>query len=149
VTKVGRQRGWAAEVWESRWGGRPAAAQAASSVDSRAEYVVGRVEGPWMAAAGLVVQGDPGACHNCGETGHYKNGCPHPLRNGPGARGQQGLGRTGGGEASGACFVCGQLGNRAAQCCKRVLPPAAVAAAVAPGAEGVGVVDAEEFRAFQ
>jgi hypothetical protein len=143
----GRQRGGAAEVWKPRWGGRPAAAQAAYPVDPHAEYVAGRTARLWLAAAGLVVKGGPGACHTCGETGHHKNSCLHPWRNGSGARRQQGLGRTGGGGASEACFVCGQLGHWAAQCSKRVSPPAAAAATVAPGVEGIRSVDAEEFRA--
>jgi hypothetical protein len=145
-----RQRGGAAEAWEPRWGGGPAAAQTASPVGPRSEYVAGRTARPWLAAAGLAVKGRQGAYHTCGETGHHENGCPHPWCNGWGTSRQRGLGRTSGGGASGACFMCGQLGHQAAQCSKRVLPPAAAAGTVAPGIEATGSVDAEsEIKAFQ
>jgi hypothetical protein len=90
-----------------------------------------------------------GACHGRGETGRYRNGFPYPRRNSSGVSRRRGLGRAGARGASGACFVCGQLGHRAAQCARRVLPPETAAAVVTPEVGGVESVDAEEFRAFQ
>jgi hypothetical protein len=101
-------------------------------------------------AAAAAPPGGPwgfGACHNCGEQGHYKNGCPYPRRNSSG-RGQGGGGGHGGGRAPRACFVCGDLTHLAGSCPKRVMPVAASAALdAAPGAlRSVGSAD---YRAFE
>jgi hypothetical protein len=90
-----RQRGGAAEAWEPRWGGGTAAAQAANPVRPRSEYVTGRMARPWLAAAGLVVKGSPGACHTRGETGHPGEQLPSPLAQRLGREQAAGAGKNG------------------------------------------------------
>lgn len=74
----------AGEPVRPRWGVRPAAAHAAIEVAPAQ-----------VAAAAPAVGGGSGACHNCGETGHYKNTCPYPRRNSSGVS-QPGPARLGG-----------------------------------------------------
>jgi hypothetical protein len=103
---------------------------------------------PMVAVAAPVGNaGGSGACNNCGEVGHYKNGCPYPWRNSSG-RGQGEGGGRGGGRASRACYVCGDLAHVASQCAKRVIPVAAAAAPAATQGDmrSVGTAD---FQAFE
>jgi hypothetical protein len=100
-----------------------------------------------LAAAAPEAPGGSGACHNCGELGHYINRCHHPRRNNSGGRGQAaGRGGFGGGRGR-ACFVCGDTTHLAWQCPKRVMP----AAAAVPTPGSVSVADAEfaEFQAWK
>jgi hypothetical protein len=99
------------------------------------------------AAAPSEGPGGSRACHNCGEIGHYKNGCPHLRRNSsrrvPGGRGGFGRGRT-----PMACYVCGDLTHVASQCAKRVIPVAAAAAIDVAHGENRSV-GSTDFRAFE
>jgi hypothetical protein len=122
----------AAEASRSRWGSKPAGAHAAIVP-----------EAAQMVAAAPVAPGGSGACHNCGEVGHYRNTCPQPCRNSSGGR-NGGAGGRGGGRGR-ACFVCGELGHLAAECARRVVP---VAAAAATPHHERGVSDGE-FAKFQ
>jgi hypothetical protein len=106
-------------------------------------------------AAAAATPGGPGgsrACHNCGELGHCKNGCPHPRRNssggGQGGRGQNGSGGRGWGKTQRACFVCGDLTHLAGQCPKRVMP-APAAAAINVGGGEMRSVGATDYQAFE
>ncbi|GAQ82455.1 hypothetical protein KFL_001110320 [Klebsormidium nitens] len=123
----------AVEATRAQWGRKPAVAAHAAVVPAA----------PQLGAAAPAAEGGSGACHNCGEVGHYRNGCPHPRRNSSG-RGQAAGGRGGGGRGPRACFVCGETTHLAAQCAKRAAP---AVAATAPSAGGG--IDAEEFKAFQ
>jgi hypothetical protein len=104
------------------------------------------------AAAPLGAPGGSGACHNCGEVGHYKNGCPYPRRNSSGGnhggRGQGGGGGRGWEKSPRACFVCGDLSHVASQCAKRVVPAASAAVPAGTGG-GMRSVGASEFQAFE
>jgi hypothetical protein len=148
-TEAWRPRAGVMEEGRPRREERPTVMQAVRSASRHSGHTVGGAERPRLAAAGPVAGGGLGPCHNCGETGHYKSGCPYLRRNSSGVNTQQGRGRVSSGGALGACFVCGQLGHRAAQCPKRVSPPEVAAAAAAQGVGGIEVVDAKEFRAFQ
>jgi hypothetical protein len=139
----------AAEAERTKWREGAAATHGASSTGRHAGHWATRMERPWVAAAGPVAGGGPGVCHNCGEAGHYKNGCPYPRHDSLGAgrqRGPKGVGVRG---ASRACYVCGQLGHLAAQCAGRVKPPGAVAAAASVETGELEAVNAEEFQAFR
>jgi hypothetical protein len=125
----------AAEVSRPRWGGKPAVAHAA---------VVPEVA--QMVAAAPAATGGSGACHNCGEVGHYRSGCPYSRRNSSGGR-NAGAGGRGGGRGR-ACYVCGEVGHLAAQCAKRVVPVAA-AAAVQQGSPVVSQAEFAEFQAWR
>jgi hypothetical protein len=127
----------AAESSRPRWGTKPAGAHAAILQEVAP-----------MVAVAQVTTGGSGACHNCGEVGHYRNTCTYPRRNSSGGRGTAaGAGGRGGGRSR-ACYVCGDPNHLAAQCAKRVVPVAA--AAVAPQVTG-GVNEAEyaEFQAWK
>lgn len=122
----------------ARWSPRPAAAHAAT------------VAAPTqLGAAGPAVGGGSGACHNCGEMGHYRNGCPHPRRNSSGGRGQGAGGRGSGGRGARACFVCGEVTHLAAQCPKRAAPVVVAAAVSAGGGALGGDISAAQYKAFQ
>ncbi|GAQ83945.1 hypothetical protein KFL_001690230, partial [Klebsormidium nitens] len=138
-----------AEVVRPRWGGRAPAAHAAVP------------EAYPAAAATAVAAGSAGsgACHTCGEVGHYRNTCPQ--RNG-GASGRggpgRGAGRSGLGRGAGRpriCFVCGDPAHLSLQCPQRHVAPAAVAvpAGSRGGAElaaaGLNVEEVEEFLAWK
>jgi hypothetical protein len=122
-----------AEVSRPRWGSKPAAAHAATMPEA-----VQMVAAP-------VAMGGSGACHNCGEVGHYRNGCPHPKRNSSGRN--TGAGGRGGGRGR-ECYVCGDPGHLAAQCSKRVVPVAAAAVASQSSA-GVSEAEFAEFQAWK
>jgi hypothetical protein len=124
-----------AEVSKPRWGGKPVGAHAAIVL-----------EAVQMVAAAPVAPGGSGACHNCGEIGHYRNTCQQPHRNSSGGR-SGGAGGRGGGRGS-ACFVCGELGHLAAQCARRVVPVVA-AAATPQGSQGIDETKLAEFWAWR
>ncbi|GAQ87150.1 hypothetical protein KFL_003340140 [Klebsormidium nitens] len=84
----------------ARWGGRTGTAHAAAHVAVEAAPAQLAAVGP-----AVVLTGGSGACHNCGEVGHYKNTCPFPRRNSSGRNQVQGP-RDGGRGQSRACFVC-------------------------------------------
>jgi hypothetical protein len=122
----------------SRWGPRAPAGAHAAIVE----------HAPMAAAAPPGGPGGSGACHNCGEQGHYRSSCPYPRRISSGGRGQ---GPSGGGRGGGrtrACYVCGDVNHLAAQCAKRVVPVAA-AAVVQRGSPGVNEADFAEFEAWK
>jgi hypothetical protein len=144
--EAGRLRARVTEVRRPEGGRRSTAAQAVSPASWHPGHVVRLADGSWLAASSPVAGGGSGSCHNCGETGHYKNGCPYPRRNSSGVNRQHGWGSAG---ALGACFVCGQPGHQAAQCFKRVSPPEMAAGAAAPRVGDDEAVDTKEFRAFQ
>ncbi|GAQ91508.1 hypothetical protein KFL_007970030 [Klebsormidium nitens] len=124
-----------ADASRLRWSNKPAAAHAAT-VPAPVQLV---------AAAPAAPSGGSGACHNCGELGHYRGSCPHPRRNSSGGRG---AGAGGGGRGAGrsrACYVCGDTGHLAAQCAKRVVP----VAAAAPRPQATQSVTSAEFAEFQ
>jgi hypothetical protein len=123
-----------ADAARSRWGPRaPAVA-----------HVAILEHAPMAAAAPPGGPGASGACHNCGEQGHYRGSCPHPKRNSSGGRG--GGGRGGG--RTRACYICGDVNHLAAQCAKRVVP-APVAAVAAQGPQSVSDSEFAEFQAWR
>jgi hypothetical protein len=138
-----------ADVGKPRWGGKPAAAHMASPACSHAAHVATDAGYPKLAAAGPTAAGGSGACHNCRETGHYKNGCSYPRRNSSGVNHQQGPARAGGRGQPRACYVCGDINHLAAQCPKRAVPVAVAATATGEGLGGAASISAEDFRAFQ
>lgn len=96
--------------------------------------------------AAPVAPGGSGACHNCGEVGHYRDTCPHPRRNSSGGRnsdnGGRGVGR------GRACYVHGDIGHLTVQCAKRVVPVAA-AAAVQQDSSRVSEAEFARFQAWK
>jgi hypothetical protein len=105
-------------------------------------------EAAQMVAAAPVAPGGSGACHNCGEVGHYRNTCPQPRRNTSGGRGPgAGAGGRGGGRGR-ACYVCGEVGHVAAQCARRAVPVVA-AAATPQNTQGISEAEFAEFRAWR
>jgi hypothetical protein len=131
-------RAGTADPARARWGTRaPAGAHMAVAEPT-----------PMVAVAAPVGNaGGSGACHNCGEVGHYKNGCPY-LRRNSSVRGQGGGGGRGGGRAPRACYVCGDLSHVASQCAKRVIPVAAAAAPAATQGD-MRSAGAADFQAFE
>jgi hypothetical protein len=118
-----------AEVGKPRWGEKRAAAHMACPACSHASHVVMKAGYPQLAAAGPAVGGGSGACHNCGEIGHYKNVCHYPRRNNSGVNNQQGSARAEGRGKPRACYVCGDTNHLAAQCPKWTVPVVVAAAA--------------------
>jgi hypothetical protein len=137
------------DVRKPRWGGKQAAAHMASPACSHAAHVPTDTGYPQLAAAGPAVAGGSGACHNCGETGHYKNGCPYPRRNSSGVNNQQGHARAEERGQPRACYVCGDINHLTAQCPKRAVPVTVAAAATGEGPGGAGSISAEDLGAFQ
>ncbi|GAQ92585.1 hypothetical protein KFL_010620020 [Klebsormidium nitens] len=131
-----------------RWGGRaPVAHAAVPEVQPAAAAIV-------MTAGSA----GSGACHTCGEMGHYRNTCPQ--RGGGSGRGGPGRGTGRSGPGRGArgpriCFVCGDPAHLSFQCPQRHVAPAAAAVPAGGGggaelaAAGLSMSEVEEFRAWK
>ncbi|GAQ91734.1 hypothetical protein KFL_008410050 [Klebsormidium nitens] len=137
------------EVPRACWGGRASGAHSALQLEEPVYAAA--------VAAPVAQQGGSGACHNRGETGHYRNACPHPPQNSAGrGGGRAGRGGGGRGRGRGPCWVCGDHDHQAAQCAKHAAPApqpqhAAVAVRAPPACgDGRGVlVSGAKLRAFQ